>query len=217
MIFISLCLSGPKIKAGARWQGIHQGQAEYSAKIKCWRNGGTGSSVWNLTVLGRVYFIEFYHLSSSKLKRLSIPLTDAYAAPFSWKKYQCQLFLSSVVELLQEQFSNIFSAPLKETCCAGGRWGGHGEPWLGKGWPDPAGSRDPNQHPMAGSEFIPLPFQGQPQHFILFSLSSDLCISATFLLFTVRLVSIFVALPLPNSLSSPLPFPCPFLSPGNCI
>jgi len=57
------------------------------------------------------------------------------------KKCQPQLFRSSVVELLQERFSNIFSAPLQEACCAGGRRGGHGRPWLRKCWLDPAGSR----------------------------------------------------------------------------
>lgn len=45
------------------------------------------------------------------------------------KKCDRQLFLSSAAELLQERFSNIFSAPLKETC-----W------WeMGWSWQDLAG------------------------------------------------------------------------------
>lgn len=93
------------------------------------------------------------------------------------KKCQGQLFLSSVVELLQESFSNIFSAPLKETCCAGERWGGHAEPWLGKGQPAPTRSWGwcLNWHSVAAIEFTPLPFQGQSQPF---SPLPDLCISA---------------------------------------
>lgn len=211
--FSSLCVcQAPKSRLGPGDRGTTKARQSIQLKQNVKRNDGTGSWVWNFTVLGRAYFIESYHLSSSRLKRLSIPLTDAYAAAFSRKKYQCQLFLSSVVESLQEQFSNISCAPLKETGCAGGTRGGRGEPWLGKGWPDPAGSRGPNQgvctaakpgqfHSdtglpaqlhvelavwpgvylcldemgsnfqisiMAASEFIPLPFQRQPQYFILF-------------------------------------------------
>lgn len=101
------------------------------------------------------------HLSSLRLKGLSTHLIEACTAPFSWKKCKCQHFLSSVVELLQEQFSNIFSAPLREIYCTGVRWWGHCEPWLGKGWPDPIKSRNswPNQHLVTVSSFQSL-FRG---------------------------------------------------------
>lgn len=48
---------------------------------------------------------------------------------------------------------------------ADGRWGGHGKTWLGKGWPDPAGSRSwcLNRHLVTAGDFIPLPFWGQTQ------------------------------------------------------
>lgn len=142
------------------------------------------------------------------------------------KKCQRQLFLSSVVELLQELFSNLFSVPLKETCCAGGRWGGCGEPWLGTGWPDPAGSRSwcPSQHFMAANEFTQLPLWEQPQPMVWFGFCSFFPpISAYLLTFTCFQAegsqfswpwSCPAQFP---SLSPPLPFPCPILPPGNCV
>lgn len=102
------------------------------------------------------------HLSSLKLKGLSIHLIEACTAPFSWKKKcKCQHFLSSVVELPQEQFSNIFSAALREICYTGVRWCGHSEPWLGKGWPDPMTKQEMVVKPALGDcEFIPILFGG---------------------------------------------------------
>lgn len=140
-------------------------------------------------VLGTGYFSVSDHLSSLKLKGLSIHLLEACTAPFSWKKCKCQHFLFSVVELLQEQFSNIFSAPLREICCTGVRWCGHCETLAREGLARPHNNQVGAKSALGDCEFIPILFWRHPKPF----LPPHLCIfypslppSATSYLFAVR-------------------------------